>query len=684
MRKPGGNFGSIMWLSWVARRLFPFESGKPMRLAAKPGYLIWLVRLVKILYFSRMNQMRMRVLGLCVVAMMVTAGGLDWALAELPDGVRNTQRPEDEPVGVEETLSGLTMPDGFKISVFAAEPHVYQPIAMEYDDRGRLWVIECFSYPGNEFAGHDRISIYEDTDSDGQFNRKTIFAEGGSNWTGLAIGYGGCWVTAAPELLFIPDANRDDRPDREPEVILDGFTLMANHNFVNGLTWGADGWLYGRHGILATSYPGIPGVPKSDREAMRCGIWRIHPVTHTFEIVMHGTTNPWGLDYDEFGMMFISNSVIEHMFQVIHGARFKRMFGKDFDPEVYELMHATSDHLHWMGEKWQQARGGDKHDALGGGHAHSGGMIYLGHNWPEKYRGRFFADNYHGNRIIQEKLSRKHSAYTASHLPDFLRAMDPWFRIVELAYGPDGGVHMIDWRDLGECHDSDGSHKSSGRIYKVSYGQPEPVAPFNLQGSSNASLVILHTHPNEWYVRKARRILNERCAYGLPETREYIKKSLREALGQCEVGSTQSMKYIQTLFSCDLIDMNDIRDLMIENPEERIRYWGWQWLAELDHEGDLASSSMADALNDGKTSAMDHLGIAAGLMKMSVEKRHDVAEALIQVIDPEDHNLNVMTWMAVKPIMDQQKNVPLQWLPKIKSSKLRQWVTRKWTADRNK
>lgn len=598
--------------------------------------------------------------------------------AELPQGVQNTQNPEDTPLSAEETLNSIQLSDGFNIQIFASEPVVYQPIAMEFDDLGRLWVIECFSYPGTKFQKSDRIAIFEDSDLDGVFDTKKIFAEGGTNWTGLALGFGGCWVTAAPELLFFPDENSDDIPDSDHEVILDGFTLNANHNFVNGLTWGPDGWLYGRHGILATSYPGKPGTPKKQRDPIRCGIWRIHPITKKFEIVFHGTTNPWGLDYTEFGMMFVSNSVIDHIFPVIHGARFKRMFGKDFDPDVYELMHASSDHFHWAGNNWKNARGGEAHDNLGGGHAHSGGMIYLGDNWPSRYRGKFFSCNYHGNRIIQEKLKRKDSGHVATHEPDFLRSSDPWFRIVELAYGPDGGVYMLDWRDLGECHDSDGSHKSSGRIYKVTYGKPKKVVVGNLQDRTNQELIDLHKHRNEWFVRKSRRILHERSSAS-NEARSEISKALMNELNSTENTLPVIAKFMQTSVTCGILSAEQIAELIVGHAKEEIRYWGYQWLVEIPSSYLVFENACFNVLLD-KPSKMDLMGIACATLKLSPARRKKIADKLVRLIDDSDHNLNVMVWLVCKDLVSSDNPQAIQWLPHIKSSKLRQWMTRKWTS----
>ncbi|GIW80576.1 MAG: hypothetical protein KatS3mg105_2383 [Gemmatales bacterium] len=182
-------------------------------------------------------------------------------------------------------------------------------------------------------------------------------------------------------------------PDGEPEIILDGWAVKGvGHNIVNGLTWGPDGWLYGRHGIMDTSFVGPPGATSAQRKRLNCAIWRYHPRWKKFEVVTHGTTNPWGLDYDDHGQMFFTNNVIGHLWHVIPGAHYKRMYGEDLNPYVYGLIDQHADHYHWdTGQKWTDSRSAQgKHGQLGGGHSHCGGMIYLGDNWPARYRNTIF------------------------------------------------------------------------------------------------------------------------------------------------------------------------------------------------------------------------------------------------------------------------------------------------------
>ena len=250
-----------------------------------------------------------------------------------------------------------------------------QPIAMTIDHKGRLWVVENYSYPiwlGGP-QGKDRILIFEDADHDGRFDRRTVFYDKGTNFTGIELGFGGVWVCATPNLLFIPDRDGDDRPDGEPVVKLDGWDTKAQHNMFNGLKWGPDGWLWGCNGIMSNSRVGKPGTPEDERVAIDCGVWRYHPTRAVFEAVAHGTTNPWGLDFDDLGEAFITNCVIPHLFHVVPGAHFQRMYGEDLAPHRYALMETCADHIHWAGGQWTDSRDGKgKHGEAGGGHAHVG------------------------------------------------------------------------------------------------------------------------------------------------------------------------------------------------------------------------------------------------------------------------------------------------------------------------
>lgn len=181
------------------------------------------------------------------------------------------------------------LPPGFRLDVFAAEPDIANPIGICTDARGRLWVAENFTWAGAGVGGwddtlRDRIVVLADRDGDGRHDDRTVFWDQGTRVTSVAVGLGGAWVLDLPHLLFIPDRDADLVPDGPPEIILDGFDeTSVGHTPANGLTWGPDGWLWGRHGIQGTSRIGLPGAGDSQRVRINTGVWRYHPATRRRE-----------------------------------------------------------------------------------------------------------------------------------------------------------------------------------------------------------------------------------------------------------------------------------------------------------------------------------------------------------------------------------------------------------------
>ncbi|HEV8379923.1 MAG TPA: PVC-type heme-binding CxxCH protein, partial [Tepidisphaeraceae bacterium] len=412
----------------------------------------------------------------------------------------------------QEAREKIKAPDGFKVTVCAAEPDIVQPIASCIDDRGRLWVAQCLSYPKWAEKGNDSILIFEDTDGDGKFDKRTVFADNLNYLTGLQISGDGVYVASAPNLLYFEDKNHDDKPDGPPKILLDGWTYKGVHNVICTLTWGPEGWLYGGHGITVSSLVGKPGTPDDARTPVGPGLWRYHPKTDIFEYYCEGTCNPWGVDYNAHGHIFFSSSVVPHLWHAIQGAHYERMFGHDFNPYVYGQIRSITDHLHWPTgdwKTWTTSRGNQGGNAeAGGGHSHCGLMIYQGEGFPETYRGTPFLANIHGNRINNDQLARLGSGYVCSHRPDFMFMNDRMSMGTSLQYGPDGGLYYTDWYDGDECH----THKpdrATGRIYKITYKTTEPIAK-DLRELDDAKLVELQLSNNEFYVRHARRILQER------------------------------------------------------------------------------------------------------------------------------------------------------------------------------
>ena len=553
-----------------------------------------------------------------------------------------------------EALATIKAPPGFRVALFASEPEVQQPIAMATDARGRLWVAENYTYgeakAGFDLTQRDRILVLEDTDRDGRADKRTVFHDEVQRLSSVEVGFGGVWALCAPQLLFFPDKNGDDIPDGKPVVMLDGFDSgPVRHNIVNGLRWGPDGWLYGRHGIQATSRVGAPGTPDAKRTAMNCAIWRFHPVRKIFEVVASGTTNPWGMDWDKHGEAFFVNTVIGHLWHLIPGAHYQRMYGEDLTPHTYGLIEQHADHYHWDGTgKWTHSRDGKNNpDAFGGGHSHEGCLIYQGGAWPEQFWGKLFTVNFYGRRLNMENLGRDGSGYVAKHGADFLTVGDPWFRGVDLLAAADGGVFMSDWSDTGECHENEGVHRTSGRIYKISAG-PAGIAPPDLAKLTNAELVQLQLSPNEWLVRQSRRLLQERAAGGGK------MKDAQTALLAMFAKETDVPHQLRALWALHAIGgaSDSLLRKALAHPDEHVRIWAIRFLTE---DTRALKSVPADFLRlaEKDPSPAVRLALASALQRFPAEARADLARPLLQHAgDAADHNLPLMLWYGLIPLGD--------------------------------
>jgi putative membrane-bound dehydrogenase-like protein len=609
--------------------------------------------------------------------------------AEAPSGPHG--KSANAPAAPQEAARRLALPPGFKAVLSAAEPEVVQPIAMTLDPRGRLWVVENSSYPiwlGGPH-GKDRILIFEDADGDGRFDRRTVFYDKGTNFTGIELGFGGVWVCATPNLLFFPDRDGDDRPDGPPVVKLDGWNTSAQHNLFNALKWGPDGWLWGCHGILATAHVGKPGTPRDRRVEMNCGVWRYHPTREVFEVVAHGTTNPWGLDFDDFGEAFITNCVIAHLFRVIPGSHFERMYGNDFNPHLYELMTSCADHLHWAGGRWQDAREGNRiHESFGGGHAHVGGMIYLADNWPEKYRNTMFTVNIHGHRVNNDRFewSADGSEVMARHNPDFLLSSDSWFRGLELKYGPDGGVYVTDWSDIGECHesDADNAHRENGRIFKVTYGDVKPVK-VDLARQSNEELARLQVHANEWYVRTARRLLQDRAAKGKDLAAAH--QVLRGILAS-DRDVRHRLRAIWALHATGGLDEKG-RLALLDDPSPQVRAWAVRLLVDdgrpspavIDRLEIRAGAIRAPDAGVDEHSPLVLMYLASAMQRIPEESRWDIAEVLAMRRGPgRTPNHTLLIWYGLEPLLARDRNRAADLLAFGPSPTLSRFIARRMVA----
>jgi len=636
-----------------------------------------------------------------LVALAVTAGAIARSADPFPEPP-DTERHAGGPPSPREAAALFDLPPGFSVSVFAAEPDVRNPIAMAWDRRGRLWVAENFTYADGttrfDDTLRDRVVILEDADGDGVADRRTVFTDRVRMLTGIEVGRGGVWLMCPPQLLFIPDRDGDDAPDGPAEILLDGFDvgLASHHNFANGLRFGPDGWLYGRCGHSCPARIGRPGAPDERRFAMEGGLWRYHPETGSIEVLTTGTTNPWGHDWTAEGECFFVNTVNGHLWHMIPGAHFAQANGIDPNPLTYELIDHHADHYHFdTGAGWQASRHGAA-DALGGGHAHSGCMIYEGANWPAEWRGCLFTLNFHGRRVNREVLARAGSGYVARHAPDLFVTGDTWFRGIDLAAGPDGSIVVLDWSDAGECHERDGVHRSSGRIFRFAFGEPVRPPGRDLDACDDLALARLLREPDGWHARHAAHALAARAAtrpvadaaMTLIEEQFATAGAIAKGAGETRAAAIgASALRVRALLMLHRLATSAAHtaapgwhrrliDLATGTGEgdddEHVRTWAIRLLTEtwpLDAalgpvgQDDDTRARVARESDDllprleqiarSDPSGLVRLALASTLQRLPVAARPGLAAALVaRPEDADDHNLPLLAWYGLMPVAE--------------------------------
>ena len=594
-------------------------------------------------------------------------------------------RPQDNygsGLSPQDALARMELPAGFSVDLIAAEPQITQPIAMTFDARGRLWVIEGHTYPvrdpGNYNECKDRILIFEDSDGDGTFETRKVFAEKINLASGIQVGFGGVYVGAAPYFLFYPDKDQNDIPDGEPEILLDGWGYEDTHETLNAFTWGPDGWLYGCHGVFTHSKVGKPGTPDEQREKINAGVWRFHPVTHQFEVYAHGTSNPWGVDFDERGDFFITACVIPHFYHLSQGGRYQRQAGQHFDPWTFDDIKTIADHAHYAGN-WTDVRtkgpmAPADTSALGGGHAHCGLVLYQADTFPSEYRGDAFFHNLHGHRIVRESIERDGSGNVAKHRPDFLLSNHHDHIGVSILLGPDGALYFSDWTDTQTCHHRDVEiwNRSNGRLYRVRHGEAKSAVT-NLPTLSDAELVATLSHANVFHSRQAQRLLQERAAAGSLNASAVVV-----ALDQVPRGETaHRLRVLWTRHACGLLDEARLVEVL-DDPDESIRAWAVTLLGEKKTALSAAALAKLEKMAVEEYSLFVRRHLASLLQRLPLEQRWKIAEGLIaHARSTNDRNLPLLCWYGIEPLVEADPDRALGLVGRTPWTSLKDFITRR-------
>lgn len=576
----------------------------------------------------------------------------------------------------EEAIMEMTIKDGYQVNVWAAEPEITQPMAFCWDHRGRLWIAENRDYEsrGSGFSnsGDSRILILEDTNHDGQADTRKIFLDGIAFPAAIAVGFDGLFLGAPPHLLFVPDKDGDDRADIDQiEIRLTGWGIRDRHETLNSLHWGPDGWLYGCQGFATPSKVRKPtGKDRLYRHAdefpedllegegidINGGVWRYHPTKDRFEVVAHGFSNPWGIDYDEHGQLFISACVIPHLWHIIPGGIYQRQGGQHFNPYVYEDIQTIADHRHRS--------------------AHGGARVYLSDAFPDDQHGRIFMANIHEHAVLTDVLERKGSGYIGRHGDDFLLANNAQWIGFSMELGPEGGIYVLDWHDADICG-KEVLNKETGRIFRImptdSQAKNWDTRYSDLTTLSDTELVRLQSSKSSWHSRRARLILQERAHLSLIST-EAIEAlfDLAEAKNQIP----HRLNALWTLHSCDKIGQADIIDLL-DDKNEFVRAWSIQFLCEDFDPGQTALTKFAD-LAATDPSPVVRLYLANALQRIDEESQWKIAAHLLtRREDISDQNIPLMIWFGLEHLVMKDPARAWQLTEQSAFPKINQFISRR-------
>ena len=411
--------------------------------------------------------------------------------------------------------------DDLAIDLVASHPVVEQPIFLNFDHRGRMWVAQYRQYPfpaGSKVVGKDRfwrseydklpsppghpeyvpgkdlISIHEDTNRDGSFDKVSSFLEGLNFCTSFAHDHGGLWVLQPPYLLFYEDKDRDDKPDGPPQVHLRGFGIEDSHSLANSLTWGPDGWLYGANGSTTSLRVTVEG--KKDPPVVRAGqlIWRYHPKKKIFEIFAEGGGNNLSCEFDSVGRLYSGSNTAHVAFYYHQGAYYQKTFGKHGElsnPHTYGYLPGI---LH---QKYARVTNSI--------------TIYEGGELPARFEGAMVFANplTLGVGSYRPKLDGLNFSVVPNGIVD-VRKDDKWFCPVYVDTGPDGALYVCDWYDE-QCnhlkHSEGQLHANDGRLFRIRARENKVLNKFDLSKLTLFELLEHLKGSNRWWREEARHAL---------------------------------------------------------------------------------------------------------------------------------------------------------------------------------
>ncbi len=561
----------------------------------------------------------------------------------------------------EDSLAAFSTPEDLAVDLMLHEPLVAQPTHLSFDERGRLWVSQYRQYPypaglkmisrdrfyrshydripdppPHHPRGADRITIHEDSDRDGVYDRHRVFVDGLNLANAAVRGRGGVWVMQTPYLLFYPDADFDDVPDGDPVVHLEGFGFEDTHSVANGLVWGMDGWLYGAQGSTVSCRVLRPGIDAADEGVsfVGCMVWRYHPESRDFELFAQGGGNNFGLEIDAQGRLFTGhNGSQTRGFHYVQGGQYLMQgvspgkFGPPANPYAFG-------YLPQMESEDPIVR-----------FTHFAAVVE-GSALPPVYQGQFFAlDPLHNFVIGSRRLVRGATFRTVDH-GKVLTSRDSAFRPVFLTNAPDGSLFVADFYEHYIAH---GQHyqsqidPSTGRVFRLR-GRALPLeTDWDLASKNTDELIDLLGHPNKWHRQTAVRLLGER--------RDAERQSaLRERIvGHEALTALNALWAHYQAFGLD----DDLAEEALGHSYAPLRYWVVRLACD---DGEVSAGLLASlvAMASEEANAEVRSQIAASASRLPVDQAVVLAQPLLAFPDAmSDPYLPAMIWWVWEAHMEE-------------------------------
>jgi len=558
---------------------------------------------------------------------------------------------QEHPLSPVESLERFKIADDLEIDQVLAEPLVRQPVFLNFDERGRLWVVEYLQYPfpaglkmlshdsfwravydkvppppPHQFVGADKIAIYEDPDGSGRFTKHKDFLAGLNITTAVVKGRGGVWVLNPPYLLFYPDKNNDDIPDGDPEVVLSGFGLEDTHSVVNSLRWGPDGWLYGCQGSTVTAKVMRPGLDKEPvAQTMGQQIWRYHPETRRFEVFAEGGGNAFGCEIDSKGRVFSGhNGGDTRGFHYMQGAYLQKGFDKHgplSNPYAFgffpPMPHPAVDRF--------------THNFI----------IYDGGALPGQYNGKLFGIEPLQGRVVESDIEPDGSTFKTWDLGYPVTTTDQWFKPVDIKVGPDGAIYIADWYDgqINHYRNHQGQiDKSNGRIYRLKAKGAKPMPPFDLNKLTGVELVGLLGNANKWFRQEALRVIGDRKD---PSLVPMLSEMIHTNTGQLA---------LESLWALNLSDgLNDSAALQtLDHSDPFVRLWTARLMAD-SCKASLAIATKLAAMAATEPNVEVRAQLACSAKRLPADQAISIVRGLLgRDEDFSEKRLPLLIWWAIE------------------------------------